>query len=186
MTSPRSESVPDPDEGRRDFLRQASAVVIGGIVTAIPIAAGLPVILDPLRRPSQAGQPIKVTTLDALPSDGLPRKFSIISSRSDAWTRYESVPIGAVYLRRLAGDQVEALNVVCPHAGCFVDYQPSKSAFFCPCHNSRFAQDGTIADKDSPSPRGMDRLEVELRDGKEVWVRFQNFRSGQAKQEPLA
>jgi hypothetical protein len=32
----------------------------------------------------------------------------------------------------------------------------------------------------------MDTLEVELRNGTEVWVKFQNFEPGKAKQVPLA
>jgi hypothetical protein len=31
----------------------------------------------------------------------------------------------------------------------------------------------------------MDQLEVEVRGGKEVWVKFQNFRAGVAKKIPV-
>jgi Rieske Fe-S protein len=94
--------------------------------------------------------------------------------------------VGAVYLRKVGPDKVHALNVVCPHAGCFVSYAPDRSGYLCPCHNSTFGLDGSLKDAASPSPRAMDELEVEVRGGKEVWVKFQNFRAGVAKKIPAA
>lgn len=175
-----------PDSNRRDFFKKASAVVIGGLSAGVPIAAGLPVLLDPLRRTSEVGEPVRVANLEALPPDGVPRKFTIMADKSDAWNRYANVPVGAIYLRRSEANKVEALNVVCPHAGCFVDYVPARNGFFCPCHNSTFKLDGTIANPNSPSSRAMDSLPVEIRDGKEVWVKFQNFRSGLPEKVPVA
>jgi len=172
-------------EPRRDFLKKASAVVIGGVVTAIPIAAGVRVIMDPLRHRAAGGQLVRVTTLDSLPKDGSPRKFAILASRVDAWNRFPDAPVGAIYLRRMGENGVEALNVVCPHAGCFVDFRAEKNGFYCPCHNSLFAIDGKIADPKSPAPRGLDSLVAEVK-GNEVWVEFQNFRTGTKEKAPVA
>ncbi|HEY0883234.1 MAG TPA: Rieske (2Fe-2S) protein, partial [Archangium sp.] len=113
-----------------------------------------------------------------------PRKFSVLATKVDAWNRTPNVPVGAVYLQRLPGNKVRALNVVCPHAGCFVDYKGDKNNFHCPCHNSSFGLDGTILDPKSPSPRPLDALEVEVR-GNEVWVKFQNFRAGVHEKIPV-
>lgn len=163
---------------RRDFMKKASAVVLGGLASAAPVAAGLTVFLDPLRRTAADGDFIQVTSMEALPEDGMPRKFSIVADRIDAWNKVPEVPIGAVYLRKSASGQVEALNVVCPHAGCFVDFSPERKLFGCPCHNSSFALSGDVSDPKSPSPRGLDSLEIEIRNGTEVWVKFQNFVPG--------
>lgn len=173
------------EEPRRDFLKKASAVVIGGAITAVPLAAGLRTISDPLRRAAGGGQKVRVTTLDSLPNDGIPRKFAIRASRTDAWNKFPDAAIGAIYLRRSGENSVEALNVVCPHAGCFVDFRPEKKGYFCPCHNSLFAMDGKIADPKSPSPRGLDALKVEIK-GAEIWIEFQNFRTGTAEKIPVA
>ena len=116
--------------------------------------------------------------LEALPEDGEPRKFSVLATRVDAWNRTPNVPIGAVYLRRQPGGKVQAFNVVCPHAGCFVDYVAGAKHYLCPCHNSSFSPDGRIQDPKSPSPRGLDELETEVRDGA-VFVRYLNFRAGE-------
>ena len=87
--------------------------------------------------------------------DGILRKFSVLAAKTDAWNQFESAPIGAVYLRQTLDGKVEALNVVCPHAGCFVDFSAEQSQFLCPCHKSSFKVDGSIASAGSPSPRGV-------------------------------
>lgn len=177
----------DPQQSaRRDFLAKAAAVGIGAAATTVPLLAGLATILDPLRRNTGAGGPVFVTTLNALPEDGEPRRFQIIASRSDVWNKYPNAPIGAVYLRRNGEAKVEALNVACPHAGCSVEFKMDTSSFLCPCHDSTFKLDGTLASKSSPSPRGMDLLDVEVRNGAEVWVKFQNFEVGKAMKIPVA
>jgi menaquinol-cytochrome c reductase iron-sulfur subunit len=172
--------------GRRDFLKQALAGLIGAIVGLVPFSAGLLFFLDPLRRRSLAGGLVRVTTLEALPDDGVPRKFPVLATRLDAWNKFTQVPIGAVYLRRTANGPVQAFNVVCPHAGCFVDFLPERGLYLCPCHNSTFTIAGKIEDRASPAARGLDSLEVELRGGTEVWVKFQNFQAGRAEKIPTA
>ncbi len=164
-------------EPRRTFLASVSAVVVGAIAAMVPIAAGATALLDPLRRGRRESDMILVTRMSAIPDGGTPRKFTVTADQTDAWATRKDTPIGAVYLRR-TDNGVVALNVVCPHAGCFVGLMPDKSRFGCPCHKSSFDLDGAINDPASPSPRGMDELEVEVRNGDEVWVRFQNFLPG--------
>ena len=171
---------------RRGFLKKISATLIGALVALVPIGAGLSVLFDPLRRKSKAGDYLLVTSLGALPEDGMPRKFAVIASHTDAWNKMPQVPIGAVYLRRTANNKVKAFNVVCPHLGCPVDYVPANKGFFCPCHQSAFALDGRISDPKSPSERSLDELPVEIREGNEIWIKFQNFRAGGKMKIPLA
>jgi menaquinol-cytochrome c reductase iron-sulfur subunit len=179
-----SPDAPNPSD-RRDFLAKSCAIAIGGAISLVAPVAGVLVLADPLRHKSASGGPVLVTTLDALPENGEPRKYSVLATKVDAWNRTPNVPIGAIYLQRLAGNKVRALNVVCPHAGCFVDFRPNENHFHCPCHNSSFAPDGKVLDPKSPSPRGLDELPVSVTDGGEVWVTFQNFRAGTAERIPV-
>ena len=172
------------NEGRRDFLKKACAVCIGGATMVPPIGAGVAVLLDPLRRKSAQGEFVQVGFVSALPENGAPRKFNVLTTREDAWNKMKNVPVGAVYVRRTGPQTVQALNVVCPHAGCFVDYVQERNSYLCPCHNSTFALDGKINDPKSPAARGMDELETQIRNGNEVWVKFQNFRAGEAAKLP--
>lgn len=157
---------------------------MGGVAALIPFLAGVRTLLHPLRRDTSESGMVRVTSLQVLPSDGAPQRFTVRADRTDAWNTYADQPVGAVYLRRV-GDQVSAFNVVCPHAGCFVGVAEDGSRFECPCHKSSFTLDGQIDDPSSPSPRGMDSLEVEVRNGDELWVRFQNFQPGREEKNPL-
>lgn len=174
-----------PAKGRRSFLKRLCGGIISAVLGLLPVGAGLTVMLDPLRRKSATGGAVRVASLDALPEDGVPRQFPVFADRVDAWNKFVNVRVGAVYLRRITGGKVEALNVVCPHAGCYVDYVAEKGKFLCPCHNSLFDVNGTIADTSSPSARALDSLEVELRN-KEIWVKFQNYQAGKKEKIPVA
>lgn len=169
---------------RRSFFKEVATIGLGTVAILAPIGAAISVMLDPLRR-TKAGDTnfIRVAPLRSVPADGVPRKFAIIAERSDAWTKLPNTPIGAVYVRRTDEKTIEAFNVVCPHAGGFIDYDSQQNCFLCPLHNSSFALDGSIHDPKSPSPRAMDSLKVEVRDG-EIWVAFQNFLAGTREKIP--
>ena len=152
----------------------------------VPVVAGLGFFLDPLRRKASTGGFLRLTTLEALPDDGIPHKFPVLANRVDAWNKFTQTPVGAVYLRRTSDGKIQAFNVVCPHAGCFVDFQTDLGKYHCPCHNSTFTLAGKIDNPSSPAPRGLDSLEVEVRNQTEVWVKFQNFQAGQAEKTPVA
>ena len=62
---------------------------------------------------------------------------------------------------------------------------PDRREFLCPCHVSSFTIDGKIDSPTSPSPRGLDELEVQVRDGG-VWVVFQNYQAGRPDKVPVA
>jgi menaquinol-cytochrome c reductase iron-sulfur subunit len=175
-----------PPVGRRAFFKTSIIAGISALLGLVPFGAGLAFYLDPLRRKSTSNSLVRVSTLDALPQDGVPRKFAVLSSRADAWNKFQQSPIGAVYLRHTTDGKIEALNVVCPHAGCFVDYIPAEEHYRCPCHDSTFALTGKINKPSSPAPRGLDSLDVEIRNAKEIWVKFQNFEAGHAEKIPVA
>lgn len=194
MTEPNDVHSRLPGPPRRGFLKKFLAMVIGGVAVAVPAAAGLLVFVDPVRRKrGGTAEFIPVTPLDAVPADGTPLRFQVIADRTDAWTKYRSVPLGAVYVKRTTGENspggtasVEAYNAVCPHAGCFVDVAPDGRSFHCPCHNSGFAADGALK-PGAVSPRPMDRLEIDpeaLKQGT-VRVKFQNFVAGTHDKIPV-
>jgi Rieske Fe-S protein len=185
MTTELSDSsVPAP---RRSFLVEAVAVVIGGIVALVPLAAGLAFLFDPLlrRRATMQGATedgfLPVATLAELPADGTPLRFSIVADKVDAWNLFKQQTVGTVFLRQIEG-QVIAFNDTCPHLGCKVDFKPATETFFCPCHASSFALDGQRTNQ--IPPRGMDALETRVTDGT-IWVQYQNFQRGIPDKTPV-
>lgn len=176
MAKPVQSEAADKLDQRRGFITKVIAVLIGAAAYLPPAAAGAWVFLNPLRQKGQGGRMFRLATLDTL--DEVPKKFSIVADRTDAWNRFSNEPVGAVYLRKTAEDQVQAIHVVCPHAGCSIQYQADGDKFFCPCHSANFDLSGARLDETSPSPRDLDTLDVEIREENEVWVKFKNFRTG--------
>lgn len=183
---------------RRSFLVRLGATAIGGIVALFPVAVGLGVLLDPLRRKRNlrqvgaegiAGEFVRIGPLDFVPADGVPRQFVLSADVTDAWTRSGAQRIGSVFLRRTEdenGPQVKALSSVCPHLGCAVDFNTADDQFECPCHASAFGLGGKKLF--GPSLRGLDPLTVKIVDNggqQEVWVKWERFRTGVAERVPI-
>ncbi len=175
--TPPGPSTPEP---RRNFVLKTVAILLGAAAYVTPALIGIASFLNPLRQKRQAGQFMRLASLDALPTDGTPLKTTVTMDRVDAWNRVANQPVGAVFLRRVADNEVRAIHVVCPHAGCFITFDAEKKGFFCPCHNASFDIEGKRLDATSSSPRDLDTLECKI-EGSEVWVRYENFRTGTAE-----
>ncbi|MDP7015583.1 MAG: Rieske 2Fe-2S domain-containing protein [Pirellulaceae bacterium] len=188
------------EEPRRSFLAEVSAIAVGVVSGGFAAVVGCIVAWDPISRrkkvpvffrESAAGggaNLIQVAKLDAVPDDGVPRRFPVITDLIDAWNFTPDVPIGAVYIRREPGATgdggIHVYHSTCPHAGCSVSYRhhedAEQAAFLCPCHNSSFNVDGTKRESggvENPSPRPLDALDVELR-GDEIWIDYKDYYTG--------
>jgi Rieske Fe-S protein len=179
---------------RRSFFVRAAAILTGTLASLFPVAAGLGVLTNPLRRsrPSAGGESaealVPICPLDALPADGTPRPFTVTKEAEDAWTHFPAQRVGVVFLSRSNKDpnSVTAFSATCPHLGCAVEYDAANSRFECPCHKSGFAKDGEKLF--GPSRRGLDVLNVELLDEhgtKEVLVQYERFQAGIAERKPI-
>lgn len=169
-----SEESPLTGRPRRSLTRRMVTGVLGLLAVGGPLATGLAAFFTPLGKKGKQAQYLPVTSLDALPDDGMPHRFPVLSDKTNAWTTERNVPIGSVYLKR-TGKKVIAWNSICPHLGCEVDAW-ANGTFRCPCHNSSFAADGSLL-PNSVSPRALDTLEVDeaaLAKG-EVRVKYQKF-----------
>ncbi len=173
-----------PQGGRREFLKSAACVALGGACVMAPAAAGIYVLAAPLRQKAGDGSWVQLTRLEALPIGGAARLFEVFIERTDAWTRHPRSAVGAVYLQRLDDKRVRAFQAACPHLGCAVEWRNEIKKFFCPCHNSSFTAEGQIVTP-SPAARGLDSLAVEIRGEGEIWVRFQDFKAGVKEKQPV-
>ena len=115
---------------RRRFFECCSTFLSGlsGLFLAVP---GVVFLLDSLFQKAKQVRRHRLLKLSDL-EPGLPRRVPITDQRIDAWTRYPTGPVGAVWLVRRNDRTVEAFSTVCPHLGCQVDCVSTDSTYFCP------------------------------------------------------
>jgi menaquinol-cytochrome c reductase iron-sulfur subunit len=162
---------------------KALTAVIGGALAAVAVIPGLAFLAHPLRRRTISGgaDPLKVASTDQL-QVGKPLRVSVIGPRQDGWLRVDRFKLGACWLVRAPEGPVRAYSTVCPHLGCGVDWNEKGQTFDCPCHNSTFDLKGRCLG--GPSPRDLDELEV-VTTGDEIKVRYQRFKLGHHRKEPV-
>lgn len=178
----------EPDSGRRAALKVVGTVLASSMAGAF-LGPGVLYVIDPLRRrpPGPGSAAVPVARLGEVPelstaASGEPLRAAVVQRGvRDAWSKLDEATQGSVWLHR-RGERVTCFSTVCPHAGCGVDYDPAKRCFVCPCHTSSFDLDGNRLS--GPSPRGLDRLEVEVRDGT-VYCQYQRFRLASPNKEPV-
>lgn len=186
---------------RREFFLKGWTKLMRSAIAAVVAIPSVQYILDTFRKPSQsASSHIRVKRLkDLVPNK--PTLVPIMGRKLDAWTLYEETNIGRVWLIRTEetepseSSKVIALSSVCPHTGCQIRDISGASGFFCPCHQAKFANDGSIAGSmepgaPSPSPRAMDSLEcrvVKHEETGDFWieVKYDRFQQGVEKKIPL-
>ena len=173
---------------RRGFIVKFMAGLVGSLVAAVPFIAAGGFLLGPIlkKRNGAVDDEAGFLPLDirfaSLPMDGPPQLVTVVADRTDAWNFYPQQPVGSIWLRRTAEDQILAFNTICPHLGCSVDYRSSHQDFYCPCHLSNFDLAGVR--QNMIPPRDMDALETKV-EGDRVFVKFQNFRGGIAEKTPV-
>ena len=96
---------------------------------------------------------------------GQPSRFSI--GKPDALPPGSKI---ALDTRRVCivrdGDRVAAISTTCTHLGCIVSL--SDTGFACPCHGSRYDQDGNVTG--GPAPRPLAWYQVSLAPNGELEV----------------
>ena len=67
-----------------------------------------------------------------------------------------------IAVSREGDGQIHAVSARCTHMGCIVNWNPAERTWDCPCHGSRFAQDGQVIEGPAVDP--LEPIEIEARD----------------------
>lgn len=167
----RVESLSSDD--RRSFLGLVTGLIGLSISGLLAVTLGRFAILPAL---SASGAPewIEVGPLAAIP-EGRPTNRSVVVSQYAGWGRFSSEQSLWVVKK---GERVTVFTSVCPHLGCTINEKAN--GFGCVCHNSAWSAEGEKLA--GPTPRGMDVLEHQVKDGI-LKVKYQNFKQGVAEKQ---
>ena len=143
---------------RRDFIKITTGA-IGGVITAV---IGVPVIgylIDPALRENKAGAPMAIGKLENIPV-GVPYPFSFTITKVNGWEKTASSFGGYIIRKSEDPKDIVILSSRCTHLSCRVNWSEEDKAFLCPCHDAKFAADGTVLDGPPPEPLGHFEFEV--------------------------
>lgn len=120
---------------RRSFLNW---VGIGWIASSLPVAIAACSSNQTTQSTSKPQEWQEVGTSDQLNTNG---KLLANTSFGEVLIAKTSVP----------GDLV-AVNAICTHAGCTVEWKGDKNQFICPCHGSQFGVAGKVEKAPATKP----------------------------------
>ena len=172
-------------EPRRNFITSCLAGVIGAVVGIVPAVTGLLFFLHPLIKKKGASAAVpggvekdsegRTKVANIADISGIPERITVYNDKEDAWNMFLKQQVGAIYLSKNEGGKVNCFNVRCPHLGCSVEFRDTEKDYYCPCHLSSFALDGSKQNK--IPPRDLDGLEFVVDDEGDIWVKFQNYKA---------
>jgi menaquinol-cytochrome c reductase iron-sulfur subunit len=158
------------DRSRRRFLK----VMTVGLGTLVGIALGIPFIgaivgkSSTLKKMAMA-RVIEVSYLTL----GQPVRENFLWQNEDAYI-HETV-VQSVWVVEHSSSEATVFSPICPHAGCYYNWDSEARQFHCPCHGSVFSMDGKVLG--GPAPRPLDTLPHKIQDGV-LFVKWERFKSG--------
>ena len=123
-------------------------------LTLSAIASSLPVALAACQSSSDTASTDSITTnnkpvkIDSTPrDDGFAAIGTVAELDEKGFISDKAFFAGSLLLIRDPGDTsaLIAVDSLCTHQGCSVDWESDAGVFACPCHGSSFNADGTVA-----------------------------------------
>lgn len=121
---------------------------------------------------SQKQKWVKVANMQSIPGNE-PVRLNFIQREQDAYLEQKAVH--SVWVVKHSTSEATVYSPVCPHAGCYYNWNDRLRHFECPCHGSVFQIDGPVIS--GPAPRPLDTLPVKVEDGA-LFVIWERFKAG--------
>ncbi len=155
---------------RRWFLKTITLTIgtIAGLVLGIPFIGALIGRSNLIRKVAMA----RVTNLGKLPL-GQPERVNFLWQKEDAYVHETTVR--SIWTIEHSASDVTVFSPICPHAGCYYNWDRQSNQFHCPCHGSVFSITGKVLG--GPAPRPLDTLPHDIKGG-ELYVTWEEFKSG--------
>lgn len=140
---------------RREFV---SWVGVSGVVSALPATV------------TACGQQQASTSQVPAASprtDGFEVAGTVADLDKNGQLLNEKMGLGKALVVRETGNQLLAVDPTCNHAGCSVEWKADQT-FVCPCHASKFANDGKLLQGPATKPLALYTAKIE---GDQILVR---------------
>jgi len=135
---------------RREFVNWMG---VGALATSLPVALAA-CQSDPTSDTGSAPADTD-TAVDATPREDGFAAVGTVAELDEAGSLSDKNFQGTqvVVVRDPANESaVIAVNSLCTHQGCSVDWDSDATAFACPCHGSAFAPDGSVTSGPASTP----------------------------------
>lgn len=136
---------------RREF---SNLFGLGLIATSLPVAIAACKSEDTISdAPTESTPAPAATKIDETPrDDGFAALGTVADLDANGYLGKKSFIAGPVIVIRdpANADGIIALNSMCTHQGCGVEWKDN--AFACPCHGSKFNTDGSVANGPATEP----------------------------------
>ncbi|GGC87377.1 menaquinol-cytochrome C reductase iron-sulfur subunit [Thalassobacillus devorans] len=134
---------------RRQFLNY-TLTGVGGFMAAGMLAPMVRFAIDPVLKPSAAGEFAAVVEESEITNE--PQRFNWKVDQKDGW--YESEVEKNAWVYKDENGEIVALSPICTHLGCTVDWNSQEQfpdEFYCPCHGGRYTKDGVNVPNTPPT-----------------------------------
>ncbi|MGO9014887.1 MAG: ubiquinol-cytochrome c reductase iron-sulfur subunit [Dissulfurispiraceae bacterium] len=172
-----------PEAGQEETTRRRFLKWLLGIIAAVNVfIAGIPFLRSLFGTGAKArkGEWLKVITISSLPQ-GRPVDIRFVAERKEAYI-HDTVLYSAWVIKH-SPDEITVFSPICPHLGCYYQWDQRLGRFECPCHASVFAPDGKVLD--GPAPRPLDTLPTRIDNGN-LFIKWERFQVGTPAKIPIA
>jgi menaquinol-cytochrome c reductase iron-sulfur subunit len=144
---------------RRSFSSVFINILGAAMAAVVALPAGAYLLIKP--RSATPDDLVEIADLNGLPM-GRPQEVLFTRTRVDGWKIVREKT--STWLVKNEAGNVTAFAPACTHLGCAYHWEAEAKSFLCPCHDSVFDLSGKVLS--GPAPRPLDRLVVEIENGK--------------------
>ncbi len=172
-----------PEAGQGETTRRRFLEWLLGIIAAVNVfIAGIPFLRSLAGSAAKAGtnEWLKVAAVGSLP-EGKPVEMRFLAGLDDAYIH--STELDSAWVIKHSPDEITVFSPICPHLGCYFQWEQKLGLFECPCHGSVFNLDGKVLG--GPAPRPLDTLPTRIDNGN-LYIKWERFQVGTPAKIPVA